>query len=50
MCVYLGSADVQTQHLSPDLERLRMQDLSYHPETCLEGGEAGVNKFKKKIQ
>lgn len=34
-CVYLGSANVQTQHFSSDLQRLCMEDLSYHPETRL---------------
>lgn len=34
--VYLGSANIQTQHLGSDLQRLCMEDLSYHPETCLE--------------
>lgn len=34
--VYLGSANVQTQYFSSDLQRLCMEDLSYHPKTCLE--------------
>lgn len=33
--VYLGSANVQTQYFSSDLQRLCMEDLSYHPKTCL---------------
>lgn len=38
-CVYLGSANVQTQHLGSDLQRLCMEDLSYNPETRLENKE-----------
>lgn len=42
-CVYLGSADVKTQNLSSDLQRLCMEDFSNHPETCLD-----FKKRKKK--
>lgn len=38
--VYLGSANVKTQHLGSDLQRLCMEDLSYHPETCLDNTNA----------
>lgn len=34
--VYLGSANVKTQHLRSYLQRLCMEDLSYHPKTCLD--------------
>lgn len=33
--VYLGSADVETQNLSSDFQRLCVENLPYHPETRL---------------
>lgn len=49
-CVYLGSANVQTQHLSSDLQRLRMEDLSYHPETRLEKKKKKKNAPQHRLQ
>lgn len=34
-CVYLGGANVETQHLGSDFQRLCVENLPYHPETCL---------------
>lgn len=32
---YLGRADVEAQHLGSDFQRLRVENLPYHPETRL---------------
>lgn len=51
-CVYLGGANVETQHLGSDFQRLCVENLPYHPETCLGKGEnteftTGQRKNKK---
>lgn len=43
---YLGSADIKTQNFSSDLQRLRVEDLSYHPETCLESKIGIITRLK----
>lgn len=42
-CVYLGGANVETQHLGSDFQRLRVENLSYHPETRLGKKNIGTN-------
>lgn len=50
-CVYLGGANVETQHLGSDFQRLCVENLPHHPETRLGKGEnTEFTTGRRKIQ